>query len=284
VALRAAVAQPITVITVGGTYTLNSTATGSDFSSPNVLANTREPVTITNSVLVTAGWGIIGMIGSNITVSNTILIYNGTPATLAVSSALIYVSQPGSLAVTNCDLVGPTGGVRVASGHPKTTIAPITIAQSDFMNCYNAIQLAGVAGDPNCQINFNRITEDQFTLHSDLISIFESSGLPNQPIVIKQNFVESSPDAPQAAASADIQAGDLNSAYIRCDSNVCLNGSQAGISVYYANSNTSSCVNNIVIGIGYSRAYPGPTYGLGMWPGAGIAAGNKFTWWDPPDL
>jgi hypothetical protein len=270
-------AQTLT-ITSGGTYSgLNLTNTNSSQSAISI--QTTQAVKIQNCHVLTDGEGITNVSGANITVDSCYFEYNGTPGSKSGWKVLVDTWQPASLVVTHSNFNGPAGGVLVNWGAVSTT-AYIAIAEDIFNDCYIAVQTNGIRNDPNVGIYFNQIGEGTAYAHGDHINIYDSCGTAAHPINIQQNLIACNPDAPLDVDAAGIQAGDWNSSYVKVYTNFVLNGPGCGLCIYYANGNTSTAVNNTVVGVGYPIGY---SSGIGIQPNAGTASGNSAAWWDTYD-
>lgn len=259
-------------ITSGGTYS-GYNLTNTDSSGTAIQVETTEPVTIEYCSILTNGYGIKAGTGANLTIKYCYFAFNGSDGK---NTQLLLAWEASYLAVTNCNFNGPSGGVEVM-GDGSSTTAYIAVAKNYFHDLYNAVQIDGMRDDPNIGIYFNQISETASYPHNDQINIYNSCGTPGHLIDIQQNFVGCTPDGPQVDAAAAIQAGDWNSSYVQVYANTVINGAGCGVCIYYANGNTSTAVNNTVIGIGYPQYY---SSGVAIQPNAGTASGNSSAWWD----
>jgi hypothetical protein len=178
------------------------------------------------------------------------------------------LNKPESVTVQNCSFEG--GGIIIQG---NWTNPPILIESSSFNNCYIAIQLVGVSNDPNVVIRHNQITGDQYTLKTDQINIYASSGMPGNPIRIYGNFIEACPDSPTVPYAGGIVI-DLASNQVSVSGNTLLN---ADIALAYASSNTNIACSNTIVGVGIDSEF---TAGMGIVPQAGYLIGNVVGWWN----
>lgn len=232
--------------------------------------DTTEPVSFRYCTFHNPGWGIYTIVdGTNILVSDCIFW-----------SAGAFVFRPESFSFIRSAVFATGYDGVIIWGNNTAQATKITVACNDISDAYCAVQIAGIQSDPNVEIYCNRITQTPVYVHTDQISIFESSGTPGHLINIQANLLLMNPDAPQVSGSCGIQAGDFGDSYVQVFQNTVLNGQGGGTGAYYDNGNTDVFEDNIVIGIGYKQAY-GVTAGIGVWPGAGVVINNTVGWKRP---
>jgi Right handed beta helix region len=277
VALTCTSAHATTVISSGGTYSgLVASTSSTSASDPAINITTTSPVTIENSIIevtVLSGYGITAPQGAQVNVQNCTFIYSGTGASIAASATMFYVYNASSVTIAHSTFQGNAQGILVTN----SSSAHIAIAQNQFEDNWNAIQIAYCEANPYIAIYTNLITQTQSWKHNDQISIYNSSGVPGALIDIQNNCVVANPDAPQQVNSADIQPGDTNDSYVQVVSNLCLNGGGEATGAFNANNDTDQFNGNTLVGIGYTL---GISYGLGIWPMGGTWSNNLVAWWD----
>jgi len=257
-------------ITSGGLYTgINE----------EIYIFTSQPVTLQscNSPKVTNVSGTSYGPPVNVTLRDSRFITQSPSNTGDNQFDLVYFEGAASVIVWNCYFNGQVGnagglcagGLVIWGGHPGSV--PITIAASVFLDCSPAIQISGYQSDPAIGIYGNQVLQTTAYQHNDEISLFESSGVLGFPIMVQNNLINWNPDAPQVKNAGGI-VPDLGSSYIHVVGNVSLN---QGIGAYYDDGNTDIFEDNLVIGLGDSKAY---SYGIAIWPGGGHAINNTVLW------
>jgi hypothetical protein len=139
----------------------------------------------------------------------------------------------------------PLGGIRVLNNQMKDMQGPYP--QADF------VQFDRVSG-PNNQICYNRLENVQGESKAeDAINLYKSDGLPDDPILVTNNWIRG---GGPGITGAGITAGDGGGSYQKIENNIVVNSGSGGIQV--AGGTDIQIINNII----YSKSLPWSSFGL----------------------
>lgn len=279
------------VIKKGGKYTGNFRST--DPAIPAIWIWTEEPVEISGCIIVSAGNGIHFGGGGQFNVHHN-SIYGIYPTDISkVKGRAVYSYQPRSAVIENnyCEATG--GGFFLEQTQSQCLLLKIRynkIKNIDKRTGANVnggehkagIMLSSIVKVKDCEISWNEvINEAGNSSVEDIGNIFNSSGLPEKPIDVHDNYLDGAYPFP---LSADSYSGsgwtidgdpskntlDTVSAYINVHDNQIIRTCNAAMNI--AAGHDVKFYNNTMISSG---KFPDGTQSYRFWGGCCIFDGSK---------
>jgi hypothetical protein len=215
---------PVTIST-GGTYTLNVLSTSS--SNDAVTISTTQPVTIQNSVIQHAGWGVVSGTGAQLTVKNsTLTAITSSPANQEQQHVIAY--QPAKLTVQHNNFNFGHGVQVSTAGFNTYQTNPLDISYNNYVNVgklsqpgvyQGAIHLDKVTA-PDGKILWNRVTNSYgSSWGEDEFGLANTQGTFGHPIEIGHCLINGVYPISGNGASytgGAIDLGDIAGGYMNC--------------------------------------------------------------------
>ena len=181
-------------ITTGGTY--RGWWRSTNPATPAVTISTTQPVTIVNSRVEHAGFGLFAQstVSTNLTVTDTVI--QGLNPPIVGEYRAVYLLQPASLVFEHNYLVDGQG--LLVNGN-NTNCTPFRIKFNDYVDIgrWNTTALVGavhfdqVLASNGAEIGWNRITNHYGrSVVEDCIGIHESHGASGNRIEVHHNLID----------------------------------------------------------------------------------------------
>lgn len=298
---RADAAVPL-VITTGGTY--SGQWESRDYRTPVVSIRTSAPVIIENSLLRGPGH-LIEMAGrhyGNVTIRN--VRGEGITPTVARQFAgrFLYANTYTSVTIENSTITGTSGiylqdsaagaTVRIVGNRAHNIDGRLSDGAGGFSGQYFAqfVQFNRGNGLVNSEVAWNEVINEPYESRvEDVISLFATSGRPDDPIRIHNNLIWGAYPADPARDSfsgGGIMLGDHGGAYLHAYENHVISTSNYGIAI--AGGHDNAVFNNRVVSCGRlpdGTPIASQNVGIYIWNterarsfAANTGSGNRIGW------
>jgi len=259
-------AEQTITITKGGTYT-DLVIANDDANAAAVTISTSDPVILENCSVTSRGTAISADSGADVTVRNCYIeCQNPLIAGMYIPRA-IKASNPKNLVVQN-NYFNYGGGIYVLNFSGDGSLAQtINISFNKFQNIdghastgadggvsavyypQQAVQFDKVYGIKNCEISWNEIINEPYKSRSeDNINMYKSSGMPDNPIRIHDNFISGADGGGIICDGNAALSGERGTGYVEIYNNTVTNFANYGIAIAAGNNNTIH--DNIVVNSG----------------------------------
>ena len=269
---------PLT-IREGGTYSGNWASTNP--SIPAVTIATDQPVIILNSYVKGPGNLIQAQTGhTNLIVRNTVGYGLNPNIAGRAKGSFVLVDSVAKLIVEHCDIENTDFGISVVNGYSGNRKGDQTIivrynrgknmdgrysdGHGGYMTSMNArtwshfIQLEQVTGVPGIELAWNQVVDEPFQSSvDDVINIYQSSGTPQSPMHIHDNYIQgaysNNPKLDSYSGGGIITDGNIDTksnatAYVKIYNNQVISTTNYGIA--FSNGHDNAAYNNRIISCG----------------------------------